>query len=70
MTLEGKGSRSKGCCRGAEHGQTCAMDRTGAVALRAALESVVQHGRGEKCTGKPKWPTLRNAGIRYRAGYT
>jgi hypothetical protein len=48
MTLEGKGSRSKGCGRGAEHGQTCAMDRTGAVALRVALESAVQHGRGDK----------------------
>jgi hypothetical protein len=35
-------------CRGTEHGQTCAKDRTGAVALRAALESAVQLGRGDE----------------------
>jgi hypothetical protein len=45
----GKGSGSKGC-RGAEHayGQTCTKDCTGAVALRAALESDVQLGRGDE----------------------
>jgi hypothetical protein len=37
----GKGSGSKGC-RGAEHGQACNKGCTGAVALRAALESAVQ----------------------------
>jgi hypothetical protein len=45
--VAGKGSRSKGC-RGAEHGQTCTKDRTDAVALRAALESTVQLGRGNE----------------------
>jgi hypothetical protein len=34
----GKGTGSKGC-RGAEHGQACTKERTGAVAVRAALES-------------------------------
>jgi hypothetical protein len=58
----GKGSGSKGC-RGAEHGQACSKERTGAVAVRAALESAVQVGRGDE--GKQKWPTLRNVGIRY-----
>jgi hypothetical protein len=43
----GKGSASKGW-RGAEHGQTCPMDRTGAVALRAALESAVPRGPGNE----------------------
>jgi hypothetical protein len=43
----GKGSVSKGC-RGAEHGQACTKYRTGAVALRAALESAVQLGRGDE----------------------
>jgi hypothetical protein len=42
----GKGSGSKGC-RGAEHGQAC-KERTGAVAVRAALESAVQLGRGDE----------------------
>jgi hypothetical protein len=32
---------------GAEHGQAC-KDRTGAVALRVALESAEQVGRGDK----------------------
>jgi hypothetical protein len=40
----GEGSGSKGC-RGAEHGQACSRERTGAVALRAALESAVRLGR-------------------------
>jgi hypothetical protein len=44
----GKGSGSKGC-RGAEHGQACTKVRTGAVAVRAALESAVQVGRGDEC---------------------
>jgi hypothetical protein len=43
----GKGSGSKGC-RGAEHGQACTKERTGAVALRAALESAVQLGQGDE----------------------
>jgi hypothetical protein len=48
MTRRGgaaKGSGSKGC-RGAKHGQACTKERTGAVAVRAALESAVQVGRG------------------------
>jgi hypothetical protein len=43
----GKGSGSKGC-RGAEHGQACTKERAGAVAVRAALESAVQVGRGNE----------------------
>jgi hypothetical protein len=43
----GKGSGSKGC-RGAEHGQECTKECTGAVAVRAALESAVQVGRGDE----------------------
>jgi hypothetical protein len=43
----GKGSGSKGC-RGAEHGQACTKERTGAVAVRAALESAVQVRRGNE----------------------
>jgi hypothetical protein len=43
----GRGSGSKGC-RGAEHGQPCTMERAGAVALRVALESAVQLGRGDE----------------------
>jgi hypothetical protein len=43
----GKGSGSKGC-RGAEHGQACTKERTGAVAVRAALESAGQAGRGDE----------------------
>jgi hypothetical protein len=42
----GKGSGSKGC-RGAEHGQACTKN-AGAVAVRAALESAVQLGRGDE----------------------
>jgi hypothetical protein len=38
-----KGSRSEGC-KGPKHGQACAKGRTGA--LRAALETAVQLGRG------------------------
>jgi hypothetical protein len=45
--VAGKGSRNEGC-RGAEHRQTCNMDRTGTVAVRAALESAVQLGPGQK----------------------
>jgi hypothetical protein len=45
--VSGKGSRKKGC-RGAEHGQTCTKDYTCAVALRSALESAVQLGRGDE----------------------
>jgi hypothetical protein len=43
----GKGTGSKGC-RGAEHDQACTEERTGAVAVRAALESAVQVGRGNE----------------------
>jgi hypothetical protein len=43
----GKGSGSKGC-RGAEDGQACTKECTGAVALRAALESAVQLGLGDE----------------------
>jgi hypothetical protein len=32
-------------CRGAAHGQTSLKDRTGAVAVRAALELALQLGR-------------------------
>jgi hypothetical protein len=49
----GKGSGSQGC-RGAEHGQICTKDRTSAVALKAALESAVQLGRGDE-GNKPNW---------------
>jgi hypothetical protein len=42
----GKGTGSKGC-RGAEHGQA-RKKCTGAVAVRAALESAVQVGRGNE----------------------
>jgi hypothetical protein len=47
MGVARKGCRSKGC-RGVERGQTCTEDCTGAVALRAALESAVQLGRGHE----------------------
>jgi hypothetical protein len=67
----GKGRGIKGC-RGAEHGQACAEDCTDAVAVRAALESAVQLGRGlarprsEQASRKGHaWPTLRNVGIAY-----
>jgi hypothetical protein len=43
----GKGSGSEGC-RGAKHGQACTKERLKAVAVRAALESAVQPGRGDK----------------------
>jgi hypothetical protein len=54
-TRRGKAENSSGSkgCRGAEHGQTCANDRTGAGALRAALESAVQLGRGDE-VNRPK----------------
>jgi hypothetical protein len=42
----GKGSGSN-ACRGAAHGQACTKEPTGAVAVRAALESAVQLGRGD-----------------------
>jgi hypothetical protein len=63
----GKGTGSIGC-RGADHGQACAEKRTGAVAVRAALESAVQVGRGNegnrqaemanptKCRDSLQWP--------------
>jgi hypothetical protein len=43
----GKGSGSKGR-RGAEHGQACTKERNSAVAVRAALESAMQVGRGDE----------------------
>jgi hypothetical protein len=61
----GKGSGSKGR-RGAEHGEACTKERTGAVAVRAALESAVQVGRASNATGKQKRPTLRKVGIHFR----
>jgi hypothetical protein len=45
--VAGKGSRSEGCRR-ADHGQTCAKNRTGAVAVRAALALAVTLGRGNE----------------------
>jgi hypothetical protein len=61
----GKGSGSKGC-RGAEHGQACTKDRTGAVAVRAAFESAVQVGRGDEGNRQAEManPT-KCRGIRY-----
>jgi hypothetical protein len=56
----GKGSGSTGC-RGAEHGQACTKDRTHAEALRAALESAVQLGRGDEENRE----ALRRVWIRY-----
>jgi hypothetical protein len=50
----GKGSGSIGC-RGAEHGQECSKDHTGAVAHRAALVSAVQLGRGDEVNRQPKF---------------
>jgi hypothetical protein len=47
MTRRGEAGNGRKGCRGAEHGQTI-QDRTGAVALRAALESAVQLGRGDE----------------------
>jgi hypothetical protein len=44
MGVAGKGSDCDG--RGAEHDQACTKDCSGAVAVRAALESSVQLGRG------------------------
>jgi hypothetical protein len=43
----GKGSGSKDC-RGAEHGQACTKERTGAVAVRAAHKWAVQVGRADE----------------------
>jgi hypothetical protein len=38
----GVAGRGREGCRGAEHGQTCTKDHTGAVAIRAALELAVE----------------------------
>jgi hypothetical protein len=64
-----KGSGSKGC-RGVEHGQTT-QDRTGAVALRAALESAVQLGRGEKVNRQAEMaiPTKCRDSLQIRMSY-
>jgi hypothetical protein len=61
----GKGSGSKGR-GGAGHGQACTKERTGAVAVRAALESAVQVGRGDEGNSQAEMASLRNVGIRYR----
>jgi hypothetical protein len=55
MTRRGRAENSSGSkgCRGAEQGQTSANDRTGAGALRAALDSAVQLGRGDE-VNRPK----------------
>jgi hypothetical protein len=64
----GKGSGSKGC-RGSEHGQTRTKDRTGAVAVRAALESAVQVGRGYEVNRQAEMANLTNVGgISYMGG--
>jgi hypothetical protein len=64
MTGEWKGSRSEGC-RGVEHGQTCTEDCTDVVAVRAALESSVELGRGEEVNRQAEMANPRNEGIRY-----
>jgi hypothetical protein len=61
----GKGSGSKGR-GGAEHGQACTKERTGAVAVWAALESAVQVGRGDKGNRQAEMANPTNVGIRYR----
>jgi hypothetical protein len=43
-----RGVAGKGSRRGAAQGQTYTKDRTGLVALGAALESAVQLGRGDE----------------------
>jgi hypothetical protein len=65
----GKGSGSKGC-RGAEHGQACTKERTGAVAVRAALESAVQGGRGDEGNRQAEMakPTKCRDSVRNRFG--
>jgi hypothetical protein len=45
--VAGRDSRSE-ACRNAEHAQTCAQDSNGAAAVRVALESAVQLGRGHE----------------------
>jgi hypothetical protein len=53
-----KGSRSEGC-KGAEHGQICTnKDRTGAVAVRVALESTVLPGRGDEVNRQAEMANL------------
>jgi hypothetical protein len=64
----GKGSGSKGC-RGAEHVQPCTKERTGAVALGAALESAVQLGRGDEGNGQAEKASPPKCRIRYRTSY-
>jgi hypothetical protein len=60
-----KGSGSKGW-RGAEHGQACTKERTGAVAVRAALESAVQVGRGNEGKRQAEMANPTKCRIRYR----
>jgi hypothetical protein len=55
----------------AEHSQTCLKDRSGAVAVRAALASAAQLGRGDDVNSllfeqaSRNDPTLRNVAICY-----
>jgi hypothetical protein len=61
----GKGSGSKGC-RGAEHGQACTLRNALVLWLSGQhLNRPCKSGEATKATGKQKWPTLRNVGIRY-----
>jgi hypothetical protein len=41
-----EGLRKAVAVKGVEHGQTCTKELTGAMALRAALESAFRLGRG------------------------
>jgi hypothetical protein len=61
----GKGSGSKGC-RGAEHGQACTKNALVLWLSGQHLNRPCYSGEATKATGNPKWPTLRNVGIRYR----
>jgi hypothetical protein len=62
----GKGRGSEGC-RGAEHGQACTKkDHSGAVALRAALESAMQLRRGNEVNRQAEMANPTKCRIRYR----
>jgi hypothetical protein len=60
----GKGSGAKGF-RGAEHGQACTKDNTGAVALRAALESAVQLGQAVEVNRQAKMAHPTKCRVRF-----
>jgi hypothetical protein len=53
----------------AEHGKACTKERTGAVAVRAALESAVQVGRGNEgnLQAETANPTKRRDSLQYNA---